>query len=244
MFHFQKNEDIIGKALFQVLFHCDLLTLVLRLLKVQLPPDMMVTYDVPWTAVHYNSLVIVKYLVDFSDNSVSHIKDMVQNDTVEALLEYCGEKLDIVACYPAMYSLKGLCLVNLEACERMIFSNGLPKLGQMMLKDSCQKVAVRAYHAGLSPYQIKILETYYRQNVGLFTTIPFKREADLPFKVVISWSLTMQMCSAMILIRVSQFYLFNPRSDQLQFSLSVSHQRHIIQYGEFDNRSFAQMKVD
>ena len=28
---------------------------------------------------------------------------------------------------------------------------------------------------------------------------------------------------------------FNPRSDQLQFSLSVSHQRYIIQYGELSN---------
>ena len=31
-------------------------------------------------------------------------------------------------------------------------------------------------------------------------------------------------------------YLFTPKSDQLQFSLSVSHQRYIIQYGEFGNR--------
>ena len=29
---------------------------------------------------------------------------------------------------------------------------------------------------------------------------------------------------------------FTPKSDQLQFSLSVSHQRYIIQYGEFGNR--------
>ena len=29
---------------------------------------------------------------------------------------------------------------------------------------------------------------------------------------------------------------FTPKSDQLQFSLSVSHQRHIIQYGEFGSR--------
>ena len=28
----------------------------------------------------------------------------------------------------------------------------------------------------------------------------------------------------------------NSNSDQLQFSLSVSHQRYIIQYGEFGNR--------
>ena len=28
---------------------------------------------------------------------------------------------------------------------------------------------------------------------------------------------------------------FTPKSDQLQFSLSVSHQRYIIQYGEFGN---------
>ena len=29
---------------------------------------------------------------------------------------------------------------------------------------------------------------------------------------------------------------FTPKSDQLQFSLSVSRQRYIIQYGEFGNR--------
>ena len=37
---------------------------------------------------------------------------------------------------------------------------------------------------------------------------------------------------------------FTPKSDQLQFSLSVSHQRYIIQYGELGNRQFAQMKVN
>ena len=40
---------------------------------------------------------------------------------------------------------------------------------------------------------------------------------------------------------------FNPftlKSDRLQFSLSVSHQRYIIQYEEFGNQYFAQMKVD
>ena len=36
---------------------------------------------------------------------------------------------------------------------------------------------------------------------------------------------------------------FTPKGDQLQFSLSVSHQRYIIQYGECGNRQFAQMKV-
>ena len=34
----------------------------------------------------------------------------------------------------------------------------------------------------------------------------------------------------------SQFNPFTPKSDQLQFSLSVSHQRYIIQYGEFGKR--------
>ena len=37
---------------------------------------------------------------------------------------------------------------------------------------------------------------------------------------------------------------FTPKRDQLRFSRSVSHQRYIIQYGEFGNRQFAQMKVD
>ena len=40
------------------------------------------------------------------------------------------------------------------------------------------------------------------------------------------------------------FNPFTPKSDQLQFSLSDSHQRYIIQYGEFDNRQLAQIKVD
>ena len=31
-------------------------------------------------------------------------------------------------------------------------------------------------------------------------------------------------------------FTFTPKSDQLQFSLSVSYQRYIIQYGEFVNR--------
>ena len=32
------------------------------------------------------------------------------------------------------------------------------------------------------------------------------------------------------------FNLFTPKSDQLQFSLSVSYQKYIIQYGELGNR--------
>ena len=35
---------------------------------------------------------------------------------------------------------------------------------------------------------------------------------------------------------VSSLYPFTPKSDQLQFSLPVPHQRYITQYGEFGNR--------
>ena len=191
-----------GKALYQVLFYCDMLTLVQRLLKVRLPKETMARPEVPWSAVHYNSMVIIKYLVDFSDSTISYYKDLVQSDTVELLLEYCGEDLDIVSSYPAMYSLKGLCSNNMEACERLIFSNGLPKLGHMILKDNCQKAGVKTFSQGLSPYQEKILESFYWQNLLLMNTMPFKHDAEIAFKVVIFWSFTMQMCSAMILIKV------------------------------------------
>ena len=39
-------------------------------------------------------------------------------------------------------------------------------------------------------------------------------------------------------------FTFARKSDQLQFSLSVCHQKYTIQYGEFGNRQSAQMKVD
>ena len=39
-----------------------------------------------------------------------------------------------------------------------------------------------------------------------------------------------------ILIVILGINPFTLKSDQLQFSFSVSHQRYIIQYGEFDNR--------
>ena len=53
------------------------------------------------------------------------------------------------------------------------------------------------------------------------------------------------VCNGWICHNISFWFSpFTPKSDQLQFFLSVSHQRYIIQYGEFGNRYFAQMKVD
>ena len=187
----------------------------MRLLKLRLPDGCLTEDGTEWKAVYHKSLFLIKHLIEASEKAETHIMQVIRDDTVETLLDFCDDSVDVIATYPAIYSLKNLCLSNCEACERVLFSNGLPKLGSLILKDNCQKMLVKAYRNGLKSYQLQALENFYYKNQEQFKSLNITTTTEIPYyNVVLRWSKNMQVCSALIILKVSIINILFPTVSQ------------------------------
>lgn len=174
-----------------------------RLLQLRLPDDCMTEDGTEWKAVYHKSLFIIKHLIESLEKAKFHIQQMVHQDVIETILNFCDDSVDVIAVYPAVYSLKSLCMANYEACERVLYSNALSKLGGLILKDRCQKMLVRAYRRGMKSYQLQALEHFYDKNREQFKSLTYGESTPIPYNVVVRWSENMQVCCALIILKVS-----------------------------------------
>ncbi|KAK3729813.1 hypothetical protein QZH41_004988 [Actinostola sp. cb2023] len=189
------NETKIGEcldslpSLGRILFQCNLLKVLQRILQLRIP-DESICKSVPWKIVYYCGLTVLKAVVDFSRKVDHFTKTLVETDTVELFMEFIDGRNDIMTCFPAVHGLASLCSNSLEARERVIFANGLSKLGQYILKDNCQKMHVKAYKQGLEQYQIDELERLREVYVDTvhFEGTKYVGRHDASYHVIMRWS--------------------------------------------------------
>ena len=173
------------------------------MLKIRLSDDCTANGEEAWKAIYHHCLVILKNVLGFNQYTQLHLKKIMENETVEDVLEFCDDSVDVLACFPAVATLKNLCLYNREACERIVFSNGLPKLAQLFLKDNSQKMIFKAHRNGLKQYQKKILEEHIEEALEHFKS-PLDCHSEIySLNIMRSWSYKMQMDAANIILKVS-----------------------------------------
>lgn len=193
-------------SLGRILFQCDLLKVLQRMLHLRLPDDHICS-SVPWKVVYYCSLTALKAVVGFSKKVDHFTKTLIETDTVELFMDFVDGKFDILTCYPAVLGVEALCSHSLEARERVIFSNGLSKLGHFIYKDNSQKLHVKAYKQGLEQYQITELERVREVFVDRvhFEDTKFVGRNDASYHVLMKWSKKIQTASARTIHKVTTF---------------------------------------
>ena len=130
----------------------------------------------------------------------------MDSNTVEALLDFLDADFDLLGLYPAVYALKTLTCLERETCDRIVFLNGLAKLGNLMLKDNCQKMIVKAYKNELTfskPYIKRVLEDRSDDCLVNFKRAYLPSSADLSLNVLRSRSFKIQMNAAVIFLKVT-----------------------------------------
>ena len=203
MFFLQKTGSPEKKLVLSVLISSDLLGFVVRLLWMRIPDDSTEKNDQPWNAAYFNSLVVLKHILTLPHYTQTNRTQIMENNTVDVLLDFCHADLDALACYPAVCALKTLCCLEREACDRLVVLNALPKIGNLILKDNCQKMVVKAYRRGLTPYQKHILDDSYDQSEENFKDFYVPSIGDSALNVIRSWSWKMQIAASVIILQVS-----------------------------------------
>ena len=191
--------------MFSVLMSSELLNFVVRLLWIRIPNENLGSNDQPWNAVHFNSLMVLKHIIALPHYTQSNCRQIIDSNTVEALLDFCDADYDLLGLYPAVWALKTLTCLEREACDRIVFLNGLPKIGSLISKDNCQKMIVKAYKNGRTsskPYIKRVLEDRCDQCLDNFKHADVPSTADLPLNVLRSWSYKIQMNAAVIFLKV------------------------------------------
>lgn len=202
-FFVQKTGSPEKKLLLGVLISTNLLNFVVRLLWIRIPDECTEKNVEPWNAAHFNSLMVLKHILTLPHYTQTNRTQIMENNTVEALLDFCDADLDLLGCYPAVCALKTLCCLEHVACDRIVFLNALSKIGNLILKDNCQKMIVKAYRRELKPYEKRVLEDWFDQSEENFKVIQVPSIADRALNVLRSWSWKMQMAATVIILQVN-----------------------------------------
>jgi len=192
--------------MFSILISSELLNFVVRLLWIRIPNESIGTNDQPWNAVYFNSLMVLKHIITLPHYTQTNRRQIMDSNTVEALLDFCDADFDLLGLYPAVYALKTLTCLERETCDRIVFLNGLAKIGNLMLKDNCQKMIVKAYKNELTsskPYIKRVLEDRSDDCLDNFKRAYLPSSADLSLNVLRSWSFKIQMNAAVIFLKVT-----------------------------------------
>lgn len=203
LFFLQKTGSPEKKLLLSVLISTNLLSFVIRLLWIRIPDECTENNVQPWNAAHFNSLMVLNHILTLPHYTQTNRTQIMENNTVEALLDFCDADLDLLGCYPAVCALKTLCCQEHEACDRIVFLNALSKIGNLILKDNCQKMIVKVYRRALKPYEKRVLEDRFDQSEENFKDIQVPSIADRQLNVLRSWSWKMQMAATVIILQVS-----------------------------------------
>ena len=180
---------------------------MVRLLWIRIPDECIGTNDQPWNAAHFNSLMVLKHILTLPHYTQTNRRQIMESNTVEALLDFFDADFDLLGLYPAVYALKTLTCLEREACDRIISLNGLSKIGKLILKDNCQKMIVNAYKSGLTsskPYIRRVLEDRSDQCLDNFKRADLPSVADLSLNILRSWSYKIQMNAAVIFLKVTK----------------------------------------
>ncbi|XP_031568313.1 uncharacterized protein LOC116303015 [Actinia tenebrosa] len=192
-------------ALVRVLYQCNLLKVLQKFLQLRIP-DESICKGIPWKSIYFNSLTILKSMIDFAKKMDTQSKTIVETGTVELLMDYSDGTVDILTCFPAVTGLSSLCTISMEARERVIFCNGLTKFGYLILKDNCQKMHFKAYQQGLKPFQVKELDRV--RNVYLHEELmegkKYVGRSDLSYHVLKKWSKKVQLAAGHIILKIAE----------------------------------------
>ncbi|XP_068700607.1 uncharacterized protein [Montipora capricornis] len=202
-----KSGSCDKKVMYSVLVSSELFNFVVRLLWIRIPDETIGSNNQPWNAVYFNSLVVLKHIITLPKYTQINQQQIVDSNTVEALLDFCDVDFDLLGLYPAVCALKTLTLLECEVCDRIVFLNGLPKLANLFLKDNCQKMIVKVYRSELTackPYIKRILEDCSHQCSDNLKQAKLPSTADLPLNILRSWSFTIQMNAAIICLKIAE----------------------------------------
>lgn len=186
-----------------MLISSNLLNFIVRLLWIRIPDECTGNNDQPWNAVYFNSLFVLKHILTLPRYTQTNRTQIMENNTVEALLDFCDADLDLLGCYPAVCALKTLCCLERGACDRIVLLNALPKIGNLISKDNCQKMIVKAYRRGIRPYEGRVLDDRFDQSEENFKGFRVPSIADSALNVLRTWSWKMQMEACVIIVQVS-----------------------------------------
>ncbi|XP_078373352.1 uncharacterized protein LOC144656965 [Oculina patagonica] len=192
------------KLVLSVLISSDLLSFVIRLLWIRIPDDCTENNEQQWKAAYFNSLMVLKHILTLPQYMQTNRTQVMENNTVEALLDFCDTDLDYLACYPAVCALKTLCCLEREACDKIVSLNALPKIGNLILKDNCQKMVIKAYRRGHTPFQKQVLNDRFDQSEENFKEFYVPSIGDSALNVLRSWSWKMQMAAAVIILQIAE----------------------------------------
>lgn len=186
-----------------VLISSNLLSFVVRLLWIRVPNEFTENSE-PWNAGYFNSLVVLKHILTLPQYTQTNRSLIGELNTVEAVLDFCDADLDLLACYPAVCALKTLSCLHRETCDKIISLNALPKLGNLISKDNCQKMVVKAYRRGVRPYEKRVLDDRYDQSEENFKDFTVPSIADRALNVLRSWSWKMQMSCSVVILQIAE----------------------------------------
>ena len=203
-FFFQKTGSAEKKLVLSVLISSNLLSFVVRLLWIRVPNDCTENNE-PWNAAYFNSLVVLKHILTLPQYFQTNRSLIAELKTVEAVLDFCDADLDLLACYPAVCALKTLSCLQRETCDKIISLNALPRLGNLISKDNCQKMIVKAYRRGVRPYEKRVLDDRFEQSEENFKDFTVPSIADRALNVMRSWSWKMQMATSVVILQVGLF---------------------------------------
>ena len=192
--------------MFSVFLSTELLNFVVRLLRIRIPNESLGTNDQPWHASHFNSLMVLKHIITLPQYTKINCRQIMEANTVEALLDFCDADFDLLGLYPAVCALKTLTCLEREPCDRIVLLSGISKIGKIVLKDNCQKMIVKAYKSEITsnrPYIKRVLEDRRDQCLDNFKRAELPSTADLPLNILRSWSYKIQMNAAVVLLKVS-----------------------------------------
>ena len=204
-FSLQVPGSVEKKVMFSVLVSSELLNFVVRLLWIRIPDESIGSNDQPWNAAHFNSLMVLKHIITLPHYTQINRRQIMDSNIVEALLDFCDADFDLLGLFPAVYALKTLTCLEREPCDKIVFLNGLPKIGNLILKDNCQKMIVKAYKNELTssrPYIRRVLEDRNDQCLDNFKRAVLPSTADPPLNVLRSWSYKIQINAAVIFLKV------------------------------------------
>ena len=86
-----------------VFISTELLNFVVRLLWVRIPDGCIGTSNQPWNAAHFNSLMVLKHILTLPHYTQTNRRQIMENNTVEALLDFFDADFDLLGLYPAVY---------------------------------------------------------------------------------------------------------------------------------------------
>ena len=109
--------------MFSVFLSTELLNFVIRLLWIHIPNESLGTNDQPWHASHFNLLMVLKHVLTLPQYTKVNCRQIMESNTVEALLNSCNADFDLLGLYPAVCALKTLTCLEHEASDRIVVLN-------------------------------------------------------------------------------------------------------------------------